>query len=71
MKGVGDDAKDVEDDELDDNSIEEKSDWKAFEWGDGEHDLFSCSKKTKKNCQVIEDMRERLRIERKLDEPLD
>ena len=31
MKGVGDDVKDVEDDELDDNSIEEKSDWKAFE----------------------------------------
>ena len=70
MKRPDDDVKDVEADELDDNSIEETSDWEASESGDGKDDLFICSKKTEMTCQAIEDMRERLRIERKLDEPL-
>ena len=43
MKSPGDDVEDVEDDVLDENLIEERTDWEASDWDDEKDDRLTCS----------------------------
>ena len=71
MKSPSDDVQDVEDDVLDENLIEERTDWEASEWDDDKDDRLTCAEKTKMTHQAIEDVHEQRRIKRELDELLD
>jgi hypothetical protein len=71
MKSPSDDVQDVEDDVLDENLIEERTDWEASDWDDDKDDRLTCAEKTKMTHQAIEDVHEQRRIKRELDELLD
>ena len=71
MKSPDDDVQDVEDDVLDENLIEERTDWEASDWDDDKDDRLTCAEKAKMTHQAIEDVHEQRRIKRELDELLD
>jgi len=71
MKSPSDDVQNVEDDVLDENLIEERTDWEASDWDDDKDDRLTCAEKTKMTHQAIEDVHEQRRIKRELDELLD